>query len=90
MPNYYSTVNEITLTFSDIRKNKDGFETIIVRFERATEKGFDYAEWKLPCISNIKAFGFSEEEIMEQERYLRNNAPLLWEMGREKEMISIA
>ncbi|MBR0092529.1 MAG: hypothetical protein IJP92_12605 [Lachnospiraceae bacterium] len=62
-----------------------GFETIMARFERPCENGFDFTEWKLPCISNIKAFGFSEEEIMEQERYLRNNSTLIWEIAREGE-----
>ena len=33
-----------------------------------------------------KAFGFSEDDIMMQERYLRNNMPLIWEMAREKEL----
>ncbi|MCI8646644.1 MAG: hypothetical protein HFE76_07555 [Firmicutes bacterium] len=73
------------LTFSDIQRNQDGFELIIARFERPNENGFDYSEWKLPCISNMKAFGFSEDEILEQERYLRNNSTLIWEIAREIE-----
>lgn len=89
MSNYYSTINEVVMSFSNISVNKDGFETIIARFERPNKTGFDYSEWKLPCVCNMKAFGFSEDEIMEQERYLRNNAPLIWEIARE-EMVSIA
>lgn len=90
MLNYYSTINEVILTFSNIQKNEKGFETILARFERPNKSGFDFSEWKLPCIANIKSFGFSEEEIMEQERYLRNNSVLIWEIAREKESISIA
>lgn len=90
MSNYYSTINEVVLTFSNIQRNDKGFETIIARFERSNEHGFDYSEWKLPCISNMKAFAFSEDEIMAQERYLRNNSTLIWEMAREKELMSIA
>lgn len=90
MTNYYSTINEVVLTFSNIKRNEQEFETIIARFERPNKNGFDYSEWKLPCISNIKGFGFSEDEILEQERYLRNNSILIWEIAREKEMISIA
>ena len=89
MSNYYSTINEVVMSFSNISVNKDGFETIIARFERPNKTGFDYSECKLPCVCNMKAFGFSEDEIMEQERYLRNNAPLIWEIARE-EMVSIA
>ena len=55
------------------------------RFERPNATGFDFSEWRLPCIANTKAFGFSEDDIMMQERYLRNNMPLIWEMAREKE-----
>ena len=88
MKNYYSTINQVVLTFSDIRTNEIGFETILARFERVNEKGFGFAEWKLPCICNIKAFGFSEDEIMEQERYLRNHAPLMWEIAREERVCS--
>ena len=84
MRNYYSTINNVILTFSDIKTNENGFETILARFERSNESGFDFTEWKLPCICNIKAFGFSEDEIMEQERYLRNNAPLIWDIAREE------
>ena len=89
MSNYYSTINEVVMSFSNISVNKDGFETIIARFERPNKTGLDYSEWTLPCVCNMKAFGFSEDEIMEQERYLRNNAPLIWEIARE-EMVSIA
>jgi hypothetical protein len=84
MKNYYSMINGVCLTFSDIKVNENGFETIIARFERTNDTGFDYSEWKLPCICNIKTFGFSEDEIMEQERYLRNNAPLMWDIAREE------
>ena len=89
MKNYYSTINNVCLTFSDVKINENGFETIVARFERPNDTGFDFSEWKLPCICNIKSFGFSEDEIMEQERYLRNNAPLIWDIARE-EMSSIA
>ena len=32
MKNYYSTINHVVLTFSDIKTNTDGFETILARF----------------------------------------------------------
>lgn len=85
MTSYYSTINEVVLTFSNISRNKDGFASIVARFERQNATGFDFSEWQLPCIANTKAFGFSEDDIMMQERYLRNNMPLIWEMAREKE-----
>ena len=51
MTNYYSTINEVVLTFSNISRNKDGFASIVARFERPNATGFDYAEWQLPCIA---------------------------------------
>ena len=30
-----------------------------------------------------KTYGFSEDELMELELYLRNNAFLIWEIARE-------
>lgn len=90
MKNYYSTIDHLVMTFSDIERNDYGFEIIIARFEKEHEEGFYYSEWKLPCISNTKSFGFSEEEIFEQERYLRNNATLIWELAREQEESKIA
>ena len=74
MTNYYSTINEVVLTFSNISRNKDGFASIVARFERPNATGFDFSEWQLPCIANTKAFGFSEDDM-----------PLIWEMAREKE-----
>jgi len=87
MKNYYSTVNSIILTYSDIIDND--LEMIQVRFERATEKGFDFAEGSIPHFIFNKTFGFSEDELLQLERYLRNNASLLWDMAREREGVSI-
>jgi len=90
MLNYYSTVDNQVLTFSNIITDNNGFEKIKARFERANDKGFDYSEWILPGLSNTKAYGFSEDEIMTQERYLLNNLLLIWEIAREKELIQSA
>lgn len=84
MKNYYSTVNGIVLTYSDIIDEND-LETIQVRFERPTEKGFDFAEGLIPHFIFQKSYGFSEDELMQLERYLRNNSSLIWDMAREKE-----
>lgn len=83
MRNYYSTVDDIVLTFSDIEEH-NGFEEITVRFERPNENGFDFAEGKLPNNMFYKTYGFSEDELMCMEKYLRNNAFLIWEIAREK------
>ena len=80
---YYSTVDDIVLTFSKIHKNGI-FDEIDFRFERPNDKGgFDFAEGKLPNNMFYKTYGFSEDELMELELYLRNNAFLIWEIARE-------
>jgi len=90
MSNYYSTIDNNILTFTDIISDSNGFEKITARFERAKEKGFDYSEWTIPGLSNTKAYGFSEDEILSQERYLLNNQLLIWEIAKEKEIMSNA
>ena len=83
MKNYYSTVDDIILTFSNIEEiNK--FDSISVRFERANKNGFDFAEGKLPNNLFDKTYGFSEDELMELENYLHKNSFLIWEMARER------
>ncbi len=89
LKNYYSTVDNIVLTFSDIEE-KNGFDEITVYFERPNDKGFDFAEGKLPNNMFYKTYGFSEDELLELERYLRNNNSLIWEIAREKESVTIA
>jgi hypothetical protein len=84
MKNYYSTVDEIVTTFSNIEE-RNGFDEITVRFERANNQGgFDYAEGKLPENMFYKAFGFSEDELMSMEEYLRNNAFIIWQLATER------
>lgn len=89
MKYYYSTVDNIVLTFSDIEE-KNGFEEITVRFERPNENSFDFAEGKLPNNMFYKTYGFSEDELLELEKYLRNNNFLIWEIAREKEGVIVA
>lgn len=83
MKNYYSTIDDVVLTFSDIEE-RNGFDEICVRFERATENGFDFAEGKLPDNQFYKTYGFSEDDIFQFENYLRNNSFLIWEMAKEQ------
>jgi hypothetical protein len=84
MKHYYSTMDGITLTFSDIEE-ENIFDSITVRFERPSINGFNFAEGKLPNNLFHKSYGFSEDELMELEDYLRRNAFLIWEMAREYE-----
>ncbi len=87
MKNYYSTMDNIICTFSDIEEVQ-GFDEITVRFERQQESGFDFAEGKLPNNMFYKSYGFSEDELLELEQYMKNNAFLIWELAREVKNIA--
>ncbi len=50
MKYFFSELDEVTLTFSDININRDGMEFIRVYFERPNESGFDFLESTLPSL----------------------------------------
>lgn len=83
MKNYYSTVDNIVLTFSDIEE-RNGFDEITVYFERPNDNGFDFAEGKLPENQFYKSFGFSEDELIKLNKYIRNNASLIWKIAQDE------
>lgn len=82
MQHYYSTVDGIVLTHSDIYE-VNYLEQIKVHYERARDGGFDIAEVILPTYNFVKVMGFTEDEVFELDRYVRNNAPLIWELTKE-------
>lgn len=83
MKNFFSEIDEITLTFSDIRINSSGMEYIRIYFERPRVGGFDFLESTLPACDIKKFAGFSDTEIKNLLSYARNNAFLIWEIARE-------
>ena len=85
MKHYYSTIDQVVLTFSDVEEDRDGFEVISFRFERPNASGFDFAEGKLPENQIYKSYGFSEDELLQIQEYLRNNSFLIWEIAKEEE-----
>lgn len=82
MQHYYSTVDDLVLTHSDVFEI-NYLEQITLHYERPRNGGFDIAEVILPTYTFTKVMGFSEDEVFELERYARNNAPLIWELARE-------
>jgi len=84
MKHFYSEIDNITLTFGDVHENAAGLEYIPLYFEKPIENGFAFCEMNLPVLNPYKSFGFSEMDINELVKYARNNAPLIWEIAREK------
>ena len=64
--------DEITMTYSSLLQ-KNGQKAICVRFERTSDTGSDYAEALLPDHRINKQSGFTEEEIVKLEEYLKGN-----------------
>lgn len=83
LKNYYSTIDNIVLTFSDITEENQ-MDIVYVRFERANIKGFDFAEGKIPNFTFQKTCGFTEDELLGFEKYLLNNSSLIWSLAEEK------
>ncbi|MBE5919540.1 MAG: hypothetical protein E7272_06800 [Pseudobutyrivibrio ruminis] len=74
----YMTFSDGTeVVHSQVIKENDT-DKIIVHFERATENGFDSARCELPSYNWLLKEGYSQEEIDFFEKFLRNNAHLLY------------
>lgn len=83
MKYFFSELDEVTLTFSDININRDGMEFIRIYFERPNERGFDFLESTLPSLRVKKSRGFTAEESARLLDYARTNSFLIWEIARE-------
>lgn len=77
---YYSTVDEIVLTHSEIKK-EEYQNVVVVHFERPSEKGFDFAVGKIPHFKFHKTYGFSEDELMKFQEYMKLNSALIWDFA---------
>ena len=83
MKHFYSEIDEITLTFSDIHINRDGMEYIRIYFERPNENGFDYLESTIPSLNVKETSGFNKAEVKELLHYAQTNAFLMWDIARD-------
>lgn len=83
MKYFFSEIDEVTLTFSDIHATRDGMEFIRIYFEAPTEDGFNFLESSLPALNVKKSFGFSQDETTRLLNYARTNSFLIWDIARE-------
>ena len=82
MKHYYSTVNGVILTHSDLT-TIDNQRVVYTRFERPNENGFDFAEGTLPFCAFDKTYGFSEDELFDLADYLKCNSMLIWDYAQK-------
>lgn len=80
MWNYVSLPDETQIAYSDI--HEDG--TVSICVERPAEMGFDSARCVLPVCRWEGVEGFSESEIEKIDSFVRNNAPLIFELAQRK------
>ena len=79
---FYSEIDGVTLTYGDIVD--DGtLETVPVYFERDDGEGdFDFAEGSLPTCYFPRSRGFSELELEELARFLKDNMVAIYDDAR--------
>jgi len=82
MKHYYSTVDNIILTHSDLLIENNQ-RIVYIRFERPYNNGFDFAEGTLPFNSFYKTYGFSEDELFTLSDYLQHNSLLIWDYAQK-------
>lgn len=74
--------NTITMTYSSLLL-KDGKKAICVRFERDVKEEIHYAEAFLPDYKIQKQYGFSEDEIIQLEEYLKFNKDIILQESKK-------
>lgn len=81
MWSYIQLPDETQIAYSDIRD--DG--TVVVGVERPVDMGFDSARCLLPAYRWYDVDGFSDDEIAELDRLVRDNAPFIFELAQRSE-----
>lgn len=71
--------DQTEITHSDVRK--DG--TVKVCFERPVLGGFKTGYWELPTYRNFGVEGYTEDELVDQRKYLESMAHLIIRCARQ-------
>ena len=74
----YMTLSDETEVLHTQLIEKDGVNTVLVHFERATDSGFDSARCELPSYRWLYNEGYSTSEIELFTKLLESNAHLLF------------
>lgn len=69
---------DITMTYTGVIKIK-GKKTVRVRFERPDRPEQAFAEYQIPSCQMDSSFGFSEEELQQLGKYLRDHLDCIYE-----------
>lgn len=63
-------------------EDRDGGNNLTIRIEQKQYEE-NFCEWRLPDVTCIKSFGFSEEDLFGIERYLILNESIIWDDWRD-------
>ncbi len=83
MKNFYSEVDDVTLTYSDMKSTADGMEYIRIFFEKPIDGGFAFLETVIPGLEIRETEGFSDSDIKELLDYANRNAFIIWQLAKE-------
>ena len=67
-------------------EDRDGGDNISIRVENEANQDA-FAEWVVPAVVCNKAFGFSEDDLLDMEDYIEHNEVIIWDMAREEGML---
>lgn len=74
---YVQLPDETQFAYSETRD--DG--TVEIAIERPRDRGFDTAKCFMPAYRWLEVDGFSQDELDDFESFLRDNAPLIFELA---------
>lgn len=80
----YAEFNDGTrIAYSQILE--DGM--VEIGIERPSDGGFDSARCRVPSFAWSLVEGFSDEDVAQLERYIRQNLPLIWRLAEEESKV---
>lgn len=83
MKNFFSEIDGVTLTFSDIQVDNNGMEFVDLLIERVKDNQLNYILSRIPGFEVLDSVGFSSSEIRRQIHYALRNSYLIWDNARE-------
>ena len=78
----YRDDGNICIFIMNMYEDESGMDKIEIRAEREDDPDI-YAGVTLPGYYCHHAYGFSEQEILRLQKFLKNNAVSIWNMARE-------
>jgi len=70
-------------------EDRDGGNNLAIRIEQKEHED-NFCEWRLPDMTCLKSFGFSEDDLFGIEKYLTVNESIIWDDWREQKNARLA